>query len=563
MDNEVINVNENEDEKYFPFQIQTQIVKDPKKCPIQKKLEKLKVTNFESYNLVVESIKNQITSNSKKVSANSKLKTKQLKVKLDFLELNQKYIAELAKTFLDHRTYTFIEKKNLDFLYYVNSLSHLKKLRGLIKATSILFYPNLLETFLNETQSNGRPIQISKKTKSSSGKLVISQLRFLFVDIDGAASWEAVDSKIENFGLTPDVVIQTSEKSFHLYWSIHHIDLDTKTEDKHGNQLDKKLILYELGLKSLISEFNADKARSNASSLMRVPNTWNIKPQKNKKFKTQYLNSTLTLEQAQRQPTYNFDSLIDHISKKVNPSIYSQTDTSYKERSISLPELDEVPISSQDKIQNHVELTKKKVEFDFATGWDNAFSSLCKFFKVNPKYFSENELLILKHMWTYRLCAILNFPESVRQSLKGSGNKYSELRISIEKIANLPRKINQNKNPLIFLSEAYKKPTKNKTGKRNGYKVSPMFLESCGQNERSEKVNWLERISKQLYTKGNRNNSIPYDCFILSVLLAKSFEEARQFLITKIESSAVQPNLELRCSNDTSNVDNWLNYYYK
>ena len=562
MDNEVIKENGNEGGKHFPFQIQTQIVKDSKKCPIQKKLEKLKVTNFESYEAALESIKNQISSNSKKVSANSKLKTKQLKDKLDFLESNEKYIAELAKTFLDYRTYNFIEKKNLDFLYYVNSLSHLKKFRGLIKTTSVYFYPNLLETYLNGTQSNGRQIQITTKMKSSSGKLIISQLRFLFVDIDGAPSWEAVNSQIKSFGLTPDVVIQTSEKSFHLYWSIHHIDLDTKTENKSGNQLDRNLILYELSLKSLISEFSADKARSNASSLMRVPNTWNIKLHKNKKFKTKYLTSEKTLEQALRHPTYNFNSFIDHISKTINPSIYDQTDASFKLHSKSLPELDEVLAPSQEKIQNHIELTKKKVEFDFTSGWDSAFLSLCNYFKINQKYFNDNDIIVLKQMWTYRLCSILNFPEPVRLSLKGSGNKYSELKVSIDKIANLPRKLNQYKNPLIFLVESYKKPTANQIGKRNGYKVSTMFLEACGQNERSEKTNWLKRISENLYTKGQRNNSIPYDCFVLSKILEKSISEARQFLTDKVERSANQTDVNKRCSNDISNVDNWLRYYY-
>ena len=68
---------------YFPFQTQTQIVGDPKKCPIQNKFTKLKVTNAQSFDDVVGSLKEKLESLSKRSSANSKLQIKQLKSKLE------------------------------------------------------------------------------------------------------------------------------------------------------------------------------------------------------------------------------------------------------------------------------------------------------------------------------------------------------------------------------------------------------------------------------------------------------------------------------------------------
>ena len=559
------NFNEFDDAKYFPFQTQTQLDIDSDNCPVQKRLKKLGLNakTRKSFDVVVKQLNQRLIKLYSRQSEHAKKETQSTKKSLQFLELNKSFVFQFAKTYLDFKTNDFLNKRNLNVLYKQPKLTHLTKNRCLTKASAIYFYPNQLETEIINSQSNGRPFIFEKKRKSSGSKLIISNLRFFFIDIDNASSLDEVESKIKKFGLAPDIIVQTSENGFHLYWSIECVNLDTRTENKRYNQFDANLILYELGLKSLIAEFQADEHRSNASSLMRVPKTWNIKESKNRKFKTRYLENSRTLETALKEPKYKFAEIIEHISKYSNSQIYEQAASQIK--------LTEKPHLKNEDNTNKTEVqilsaaaeTKKKVEFDFSAGWDEALNSLYKFFNIDQSYFSSNDLIILKHMWTYRLCKKLNFPKSVRKLLKGSGEKYAELSLSIHKISWLPKKIKQPRIKLIELVEQYKRTGRNKTGTLNGYKISELFIEACGQKISVIKKDWLKIITCNLYIKNIRNESMPYDCFILQKVLQFSRDEALTFLIDKVNRSANQVDVSLRCTNDTSDIEAWLSYYYK
>ncbi len=547
---------------YFPFQLLTQIAWFPEKCPIQKKLEKLNVRTRENYLDVTTKITDDINVLSKRSSANSKIKIKNLKSKLSFLEKFEPYVHEINRTHLDLKSWDYISKKNLDFRHYNKKMKAIGDVRGLITQAAIYFYPNLLYTTQDMVPGNGKPFLRSKKCKSSSGHLIMEELRFFFVDIDNANSWTEVAQKIESFKIRPDVMIQTSERSFHLYWSIEPVKIEIQSEDKNGRQFDNGLILYELGLSALISYFEADRHRSNASSLMRVPTTWNFKPHKNKQFHTKYLNTSRTLEESLASPAYTMTTFISHLSTITGADLLVAARNENENRRIKPPTLDEVDNPTEDQVKNQIQESKKKAEFDFTQGWETALESFKEFFNIESDYLDDNDLIIFKQMWIYRLCPTINFPENVRSSLSGSGNKYSELRLSIQKLSRLPKRIGRRSQELIFLAEPYKKPSSIEKGKLNGYKVDPIFLEACGRNTGGSKTDWLKKISNNLYIKGHRNNSIPYDCFILKTILQRSHEEARDFLIDKIHRSANQSDVEKRCSDDTTNVDDWLRYFY-
>lgn len=547
----------------FPFQLLTQIVWFPEKCPIQKKLDKLKVHSPEHLHDVTIKINDKIKSLSKKSSANSKTKIKILNSKLAFLEKFKPYVAEINKTHLEWKSWGYISKKNLDFRHYNKGMRSLGEVRNLITEASIYFYPNLVHVLQEVVPGNGKPFLRSKKCKSSSGHLIMEELRFFFVDIDGAKSWDEVFQKIKSFKLKPDVAVQTSDKSFHLYWSIEPVKLETNYEDKSGRQLDPNLILYELGLRCLISHFDSDEHRSNASSLMRVPTTWNFKPNKNKKFHTKYLDATRTMEDALTSPSYTMPAFIDHLSAITGFDLPILAKNEIEKRKIKPPQLDSVDNPTEIQVQHQIQESKKKAEFDFAQGWESALGSFKNFFKIEPGYLDKNDLIIFKQIWTYRLCPIVHFPERVRSSLSGSGNKYSELRLSIQKLSKLPRRIGRKSQELISLAEKYKKPSSNETGKLNGYRVDPIFIEACGKSIVGSTTDWSQKISTDLYIKGRRNDAISYDCFILKTILQKSRDEAKAFLIDKIYKSSIQPDAEKRCSNDTTNVDAWLRYFYE
>ena len=556
--------NQPDDAKYFPFQTQTQLDLTPDSCPIQKRFEKLGLTSKtrKSFDSVVEKLNKRLITLYPRQSECSKKEIQVIKNNLQFLETNRSFVFQFAKTYLDCKTYAFLLGKNLDVLFRQPNLAHLKNRKAVTLATAVYFYPNQLETETINTQSNGRPTIFQKKRKSSSGKLIIDGLKFFFVDIDNAGSYEDIDLKIRKFGLRPDIIVQTSENGFHLYWSIDYVHLDTHTEDKNNNQFDSNLVLYELGLKSLIAEFQADKSRSNASSLLRMPNTWNIKKSKNRKFKTKYLENSRTLEEALKEPLYKFNEIIEYISKSSNSQIYEQTAAQIELRQKPSLKNEDDSTKTEEQIVSVVAETQKKVEFDFNAGWEEAHKSLCKFFNIDQNCFSYNDLIVLKHMWTYRLCKNLNFPKSVRKLLKGSGEKYSELNFSIDKISSLPMKI-KSRIKLIQLVEQYKRASRDKPGTLNGYKVSELFLEACGQNIPKEKKDWLHIITNTLYTSGKRNKPMSYDCFILQKLLQFSKDEALAILIDKVKRSANQADTDLRCTNDTSDIEAWLNYFYK
>jgi hypothetical protein len=564
IDQALLDYNKNENNKYFPFQTQTQIDVTPESCPIQKRFKKLGLTSktHKSFDNVVKKLNERLITLYPRQSACAKKEIHIIKNNLQFLESNRSFVFQFAKTYLDWKTYSFLYGKNLDVLFRQSKLSHLKNKSALTLATAVYFYPNQLGTETINTQANGRPIMFQTKRKSSSRKLIMDNLKFFYVDIDNAGSYEDVDLKIKKFGLEPDIIVQTSENGFHLYWSINCVCLDTYAEDKNGNQLDSNLILYELGLKSLIAEFRADPSRSNASSLLRMPNTWNIKKRKNRKFKTKYLENSRTLEEALKEPRYKFNEIIEHISKHSNSQIYGLAAAQIKFRKISSLKNEDNSTKSDEQIEALVTDIKKKVEFDFNAGWDEALSSLCKFFNIDQSYFSHNDLIVLKHMWTYRLCKKLNFPKSIRKLLKGSGEKYSELNFSIDKISSLPKKI-KSRVKLIELVEQYKRAGRGSTGVLNGYKASELFLEACGCKHNSHKKDWLSIVTNTLYTNGKRNEAMSYDCFILHKLLQFSKNEALALLIDKVDRSAKQSDESLRCSNDISNVEAWLNYFYK
>lgn len=546
---------------YFPFQLLTQIVWFPEKCPIQKKLEKLKVHSQDDYVKIVSRIQNELKVLSRRSSANSRTKIKNLNSKLMFLEKYEAYVYEINRTYLDVKSWDYILKKNLDFRYYNKRMKALGEVRGLITQTAIYFYPNLLHTTQQMVPGNGKPFLLSKKCKSSSGHLILAELRFFFVDIDNAHSWDDVAKKIESLKFKPDVMVQTSENSFHLYWSIEPVKLETEDEDKSGRQLDRNIVLYELALNSLILYFDSDRHRSNASSLMRTPTTWNFKPHKNKKFHTRYLDGSRSLEECFVSPAYNMDAFINHLSTVAETDLLTTARNIYENKKVKPPQLDEVSNPTEDQVQNQIQESKKKAEFDFVQGWEVALESFKKFFNIDSNDLDNNDLVVFRQMWTYRLCPMINFPEKVRLSLSGSGNKYSELRLSIQKLSRLPRRIGHKSRELIFLVDPYKKASANEKGKLNGYKVDPIFLEACGTGGGS-KTDWLQKISTNLYIKGRRNSAIPYDCFILKTILQKSHDEARTFLIDKIYRSSIQTNIEKRCSDDTTNVDDWLRYFY-
>lgn len=561
----ITDCNKSEDAKYFPFQTQTQLDITPKNCPIQKRFKKLGIEfkTRKSLDNVVKKLNDRLIALYPRQSVYAKKEVQIIKNNLQFIEINKPFLFQFAKTNLDWKTYDFLYKKNLNILIRQPKLAHLKKNKCLTKVAAVYFYPNQLETEIIDNQSNGRPIMFQKKRRSSSGKLIIDNLKFFFVDIDNASSYEEVESKITKFGLRPDIIIQTSEKGFHLYWSFESVGLGTHTEDKNRNQFDTNHILYELGLKSLIAEFNSDSARSNASSLMRMPNTWNIKESKNRKFKTRYLENSRTLEEALKTPKYKFAEIIEHISKYSNLQIHEQTREQINLRQKpSLKNEDNSP-KTEEQIATETQEIKKKVEFDFNAGWDEALNSLCNFFNINQSYFSQNDLIVLKHMWTYRLCKKLNFPRSVRKLLSGSGEKYSELKFSIDKISLLPKKINKPRLKLVELVEHYQRAGRSKTGILNGYKISELFLEACGQKRSVIKKDWLSIIADTLYTTKNRNKPIGYDCFILQKVLQFSKDESMAFLIDKVNRSANQADVSLCCTNDTSDIEAWLNCFYK
>ena len=561
----IADCNKSEDAKYFPFQTQTQLDITPKNCPIQKRFKKLGIEfkTRKSLDNVVKKLNDRLIALYSRQSEYAKKEIQIIKNNLQFIEINKPFLFQFAKTNLDWKTYDFLYKKNLNILIRQPKLAHLKKNKCLTKVAAVYFYPNQLETEIIDNQSNGRPIMFQKKRRSSSGKLIIGNLKFFFVDIDNASSYEEVESKITKFGLRPDIIIQTSENGFHLYWSFESVDLDSHIEDKNRNQFDTNHILYELGLKSLIAEFNSDTARSNASSLMRMPNTWNIKQSKNRKFKTKYLENSRTLEEALKTPKYKFAEIIEHVSKYSNLQIHEQAVKQIKLRQKTLLKNEDCSNMTEEQIAATVVEAKKKAEFDFNAGWDEAFISLCKFFKVESNYFSSNDLIILKHMWIYRLCKKLNFPKSLRKLLSGSGEKYSELKFSIDKIALLPRKIKKSRIKLIEHIEQFQRAGRNRSGTLNGYKVSEIFLVACGKRSTIQKNDWLNTTANTLYTTENRNKPIGYDCFILQKVLQFSKNESLAFLMDKVNRSANQVDVSLRCTNDTSDIEAWLSYFYK
>ncbi len=555
----ITNYNKSDDNKYFPFQTQTQLDLTPESCPVQKRFKKLGATRKSLAN-VVEKLNQRLITLYPRQSEHAKKEIQVLKNNLQFLETNKSFVFQFAKTYLEPRTYDFLHNKNLNMLSGKTPLSHLKNVRSLTVSTAVYFYPNLLDYYTAGIFNGGNPRLL--KRKSSSKKLVINTLKFFFVDIDNAVSFDDVELKIKKFGLEPDIIVQTSENGFHLYWSIESMSLDTVTEDKRGHQFDANLILYELGLKSLIAEFQADEHRSNASSLMRMPETWNIKKSKKRKFRTRYLENSRTLAEAVRAPKYKFNEIIEHISKYSNAQINAQATEQIKLKEKPSLKNENHTTKTEEQIASTVTETKQKVEFDFNANWDEALISLCKFFNIEQNHFSFNDLIVLKHMWIYRLCKKLNFPKFVRKVLKGSGEKYSELKFSIDKITSLPRKI-KSRIKLVELIEQHSRAGRNKTGSLTGYKVSEMFLEACGQNKTKEKKDWLSIITNNLYIKKNRNVSMPYDCFILGKVLQFSRDEALAILIDKVNRSANQADESLSCSNDTSNIEAWLSYYYK
>jgi len=132
--------------------------------------------------------------------------------------------------------------------------------------------------------------------------------------------------------------------------------------------------------------------------------------------------------------------------------------------------------------------------------------------------------------------------------------------MSVDKIACLPKKIRRYKTMLIKKVESHRLSSRNQEGRLAGYKIDSMFLESCGIRE---KTGLLEKISNDLYIKSKRNEGIYKDCYILKKYLKKSKSETRDFIVDKIVRSSIQPDINLRCTHDISNVDAWLRIYYK
>lgn len=553
----------NGSQETFPFQVFINVVPDSN-CKIQKKLTKLKCTTHDSYAKTVEELGERLKVLKERSSANSKTQVSKIQNQLLFLESIEPYFKESRRSYFDPQTIQFLRHKNADFLYHSKGTSKLKSTKGMRRDAAIYFYPNLIATEQKEAKGNGRHYFYSKKLKTTQNKLLVAQLRFFFVDLDGIGAFEKVQCKIDEFKWKPDVVVQTSENSFHLYWSIHPVNMSLDQEGYDGSQLDKNRIAYEIALKALIKFFNADRARSNTNSLLRVPNTWNIKPQKKRRFYCQYIEGSQSLAYAVQNPRFDFIEFVDHVAALSKTEIWSDSEIFYSKNKPRLPSVDEISTKPLSEVQQFAEEQEKKVEYDFEKGWEAALSHLCEHFNVHSNYFDDNDLIIFRHMWKNRLRKVLYFHSGLRESLSGSGLKYSELKRSIEKIGILPRKIHRSKfQPLIVSSIPHRKPGKDKLGQLTGYTMSEEFMVACGRTPELDKTDATNRIYNHLYIKGRRNAAIPYDCFVLSKKLGFSIDEARQFLIEKIQRSATQSNADLRCSDDISNVEAWLRYYYK
>lgn len=217
--------------------------------------------------------------------------------------------------------------------------------------------------------------------------------------------------------------------------------------------------------------------------------------------------------------------------------------------------------SGVNEITEFTQSIKRNVEYDFEANWDIAFNKLVSSYKIKETYFDKNDVLIFRHFWKNRLRQILNFPPQVREQLKGSGLKYAALKLSLSKIFN-PPKISKIKGPFIHKEIQHKRGSKDQSGILTGYKIDPLFLELLEVKKEKGISDLKAKIENTLYVKGERNRAIPYDCYILKNRLNYSLDEARDFLIAKITRSSLQSNIEKRCSNDISNVDAWLQYYY-
>ncbi len=533
----------------FPFQIMSQVVHADKGCSFQDKLIKYGVSDYESYKKIIEQLNNEIASLTKKNTTRSRGRIKSLKLQLAFLEKNKPYIREMARQYMDFISYTYLEEKSENFLRSTQGLKHLKKEKGLIKQPWIFLFPNEIHCELNRYGQ-------FKKVESSSGNLILNKLRFFFVDIDKTESWEQVELIIQSFGLRPDVVIQTSKKKFHCYWSIEHLDLDTQAEDKKGRQIDQNIILYQLGLKALIEKFKADPKRSNATSQMRAPNTWNIKSDRHNKFKTKYWNNSRTLEDALKSPKYTFDQIINHIFCNLNEKIYEQAKSELDSKTHNTKLDDSASIELNHSIKDPTKT------FDFKAGWEDAFISFKQYFNLPENYFTENDLMVLKYIWTLRSVDKITFSNAFRKSLSGSGNKYGDLNLSIEKISSLPKRIGSSNHKLIKVADNHQRATSSRTGKKKSYQISKMFLEACGKLKQADVVGIFNWIYNKLYVAGERNDNIPKDIYVLKNILNKTKAEAYEFLINKIQRSSNQENHDRPCKNDTSNVMAYLRYYY-
>ncbi len=190
-------------------------------------------------------------------------------------------------------------------------------------------------------------------------------------------------------------------------------------------------------------------------------------------------------------------------------------------------------------------------KFDYLAGWETGLARYQAQFKVGESYLNSNDLIVFRYLWRNRFREIITFSSELRMSLKGSGNRYNELKDSIGKIA----RAGKYSRSLISLKAPGQRSISGK-GKRATYVLDQSFKDAIIPKVSGRKAKW--EVLNDFYRSGERNQGLIRDAIRLRLARVKA-AEAERLLKDKVMRSSQKAD---GCKPDVTNLSAIIRHHW-
>jgi hypothetical protein len=388
----------------------------------------------------------------------------------------------------------FINKETA--LSYAEDLSRAKRLnpqerdalieiRHLNLKANAYFLPNPRRTTLVH-KSNGKVIR-DWFNGSFGAKTVLSEIRFISVDVDGKDLKKRFPdlstNEIENFLMSkvnqlqypPDIIVKSgSECSFHFHWSIR-----PKRVSPNITKDDRKLLEMAKSVQGFLREhLKGDPAAKGINRIWRVPGSLNFKKTNKGPTECEYYPGSRSFEEAYLRPSYNLEDLISAYA-----TVTENTDSNLDDNSGSTP-------------PTH--------DFDFEAGWEDKMNQIIPESKLQGLTATEvgNLKVVFKQMFKFRHYPDrISFPKKgVLEAIRGKHRPYTPFHRTIAILNEIAAE------PILEKLRDSKWSSNPKLSRATEYGLTGYGRQVLGSNP-SRTVD----IFEQLYVSGQRHNGLYRD----------------------------------------------------